>query len=93
MIPTPIDNATLALQELEKQLSAHAVQLAHGLLNEVEHAPLNQRASALGLLFDRLIKLEARHAQTGHAVLEVIFRDADDSLHPSPFWEREAHDG
>jgi|GEM_PF-3520461 len=93
MIPTPIDNATLALQELEKQLSAHAVQLAHGLLNEFEHAPLNQRASALGLLFDRLIKLEARHAQTGHAVLEVIFRDADDSLHPSPFWEREAHDG
>lgn len=92
MIPAPIDNATLALQELEKQLSAHAVQLAHGLLNDVERAPLNQRASALGLIFDRLMKLEARHAQSGHAVLEVVFRDADDSVHSSPFWEREPHE-
>ncbi len=83
------------MKHLQHKMTEHAVSLANGLLDNENTAPLNQRASALGLLFDRLLKLEDRESALREgepSVIEVIFRDPDGSQHDTPFWKREGTD-
>ncbi len=46
------------LQRLERKLGDHALTLAEDLMAEDADTPINQRASALGTLVDRLLKFE-----------------------------------
>jgi transposase-like protein len=67
------------LDALEHTLLAHAAVLAGDLLaGEIVTAPLNQRASALGMLVDRLLKLESRRAAQAAGDPEADTTDEDD---------------
>lgn len=82
--PLPAD----VLGELETHIAKHALKLAKELLldddkQKKQPAPLNQRASALSMLVDKLLKLEARrlHADADDVntpiVQQIAFRDVD----------------
>lgn len=86
-MPPPDKSLTDTLHELEVALAHTALALTHAL--NYEDAPLNQQASALGVLVDRLLKLRGLHTPDDNApVIPVMFQDADGSLHDSPFWRR-----
>ncbi|MEL6151441.1 MAG: transposase [Chloroflexota bacterium] len=81
------------LAELEGHMSDHALNLAKGLLDDEQKAPLNQRASALGMLFDRLLKLDdRREGDNPHSRIEIVYRDPDGTTHDTPHYHREGTD-
>jgi len=89
----------LTLDDLEQSLLVHAAVLADDLLEgTVVTAPLNQRASALGMLVDRLLKLEARREantpdapdndeDTATGPVRMVFRDRQGNLREWGDWE------
>lgn len=93
----------LTLDDLERTFLVHAAVLAGDLLTgEVVNAPLNQRASALGMLVDRLLKLEARReAKTpdtpaaeddDDGPLRLVYRDRHGNLRDWGDWDDEEDD-
>lgn len=81
------------LELLEIQLTDHALTLAAKLLENVEGAPLNQKASALGVVIDRLLKIhEANAAESAEndtvERVDIYYHDPDGSTHRTPIWER-----
>ncbi|MFZ4816975.1 MAG: hypothetical protein ACOYL5_20735 [Phototrophicaceae bacterium] len=75
-------DAAAALERLEALFAEQSVKIAESLLDGLDKAPLNQRASALGMLFDRLQKLEARHsAADPNAIggIEIHYTGDDDA--------------
>ncbi|MEM6282482.1 MAG: transposase [Chloroflexota bacterium] len=81
------------LTELEGHMSDHALNLAKSLLDNDHKAPLNQRASALGMLFDRLLKLDdRREGDNSHNRIEIVYRDPDGTTHATPHYHREGTD-
>jgi transposase-like protein len=85
------DGAEAALAQLQPHLVESILRLAESLEARIDDAPLNQRASALAQLIDRLIRLAERlpHDASG-AVVRIEYVDADGSVHNTPEWEREA---
>ena len=88
----------LTLDDLERTLMTHAALLAEDLLNGlIVEAPLNQRASALGMLVDRLLKLESRHESQPEDIptdtpsddgrVRMVFRDKQGRLREWGDWE------
>lgn len=86
----------LTLDDLERVLLVHAAVLAGDLLEgAVVDAPLNQRASALGMVVDRLLKLEARRAAptvddapaAAAGPPQLVFRDRAGNLRAWGDWE------
>lgn len=81
------------LRTLQRLLLDDAVQIASGLNAAVEAAPLNQRAQALGLMIDKIIKLEewlrhsaSQEANTEGQVIRFEFQYPDGSIHDAPPW-------
>lgn len=82
----PVD----ALGAVRALLAHHALTLAHTLLQDDHPTPLNQRASALGMLIEKLLKLEQRAgAASAPPTVEVIYTDPDGSHHRQPRWWRD----
>lgn len=82
--PLPDD----VLGALETHMATHALTLAEQLLDENQPAPLNQRTSALSMLVDKLLKLDARRADAApanepHEPIEqrIAFRDLDGTVY------------
>ncbi len=83
------------LTQLEAHMARDALTLAETLLQDEQAAPLNQRASALGMLVDRLLKLDALRstdAEGSPPTIEIVYRDADGTRHAQPRWLREGTD-
>ncbi len=95
----------LTLDDLEQSLLVHAAVLAGDLLEgTVVTAPLNQRASALGMLVDRLLKLEARrevntpdtpthNKNTATGSVRMVFRDRQGNLREWGDWDNDEDEG
>jgi hypothetical protein len=83
----PIDH-----ERLRQTLLATAFALAHAIAETTESAPLNQISAALGLVIDRLLKLEALYARSSASsaeeVISIEYRDPDGTRHASPPWAR-----
>lgn len=86
------------LERLENLMGQSAITLAENLLKDKQSAPLNQRASALGMLVDRLLKLDEWQRNYGGAtdedglpdeIIRLVFVDPDGSEHRRPQWERD----
>jgi len=77
---------------LRQSLLDTAFTLTHAIREATENAPLNQLSAALGLVIDRLLKLEAQTSNLSLSVREELIRieykDSDGSLHHSPPWAR-----
>ncbi|MFN8378111.1 MAG: hypothetical protein U0452_05515 [Anaerolineae bacterium] len=67
--------------------TAHALNVA--IRETTGTAPLNQLSAALGLVIDRLLKLEA-HApaedETDETVIQIEYKYPDGSVHRRPPW-------
>lgn len=84
------------LHALRRRLAESALRLAESLDEMIEGAPLNQRASALGLIFDRYFKLDqhlsAREKQQQQSqVIRIEYLYPDGTIHPSPPWAEDDH--
>jgi hypothetical protein len=80
---------TISLELLRQRLAQNALLLADTLDDAIAEAPLNQRAAALGLLIDRLIKLDAWQPQERpEGVIRIEYQDPDGSVHQTPPWAR-----
>ena len=88
-------DAPSVLEYLQTYMSAHALTLAKDLLQDGQSTPLNQRASALGMLVDRLLKFDALKPPTEshtRSTVEIIYRDQQGGTATEPDWRREGSD-
>lgn len=88
----PAGAAPDSLRGLQTLLLQNASAIAGSLAEAVDAAPLNQRAQALGLLVDKILKLETWLRAAGEAAEQQIisfeFRYPDGSVHDVPPWEQ-----
>lgn len=80
---------TEQLARLRAQLIAAAEALAATLPDAIADAPLNQRATALNGLIDRILKLAAQEPPSGDRVIRIEYEDPDGSIHDTPPWARD----
>ncbi|MDX1992702.1 MAG: transposase [bacterium] len=82
------------MQRLEARLIESSHTLLDGLAAMVENAPLNQRATALGIFIDRCLKLQAatalHDAQTSGAIIRVEYLYPDGQVQQRPPWAEAA---
>jgi len=81
------------LTTLHERLLTAALHLVEALDDAIADAPLSQRASALGLVIDRLLKLDqwlqaAAADPAADKVIRFEYTDADGSVHHTPHWAR-----
>lgn len=83
-----------ALARMRQRLVDNVLRLADSLEAKIDDAPLNQHASALAQLVDRLIKLADKLPQSNpdDDVIRIEFVDADGSVHQTPPWSRDDSD-
>jgi hypothetical protein len=86
-------NQLHSLQNVRDSLTRTALHLMEALDEEsIAAAPLNQRATALGIVLDRLLKVEQQlptpPTEPQEYVYRVEYKDPDGSLHPTPSWAR-----
>jgi transposase-like protein len=76
---------------LHHKLVESAVKLACSLEGAIDNAPLNQRASALGTVIDRYIKLADYLPQHDNReqVIRIEYLYPDGSIHDTPPWAAE----
>ena len=79
------------LCQLQEQLATNAQALAEAIDDALDGAPLNQLASALGIVTDRYIKLDELLAQTKvddeeEQVIRIEYQYPDGSIHHAPPW-------
>jgi len=83
------------LTEVERRICLHALELASLLMLEDDETTLTQRANALGLVINSLMKIETHQREQMFdptAPIRVVFVDPDGSEHDAPMWEREGED-
>lgn len=83
-----------AMARMRQRLVENVLRLADSLEAKIDDAPLNQHASALAQLVDRLIKLAEKLPQSNpdDDVIRIEFVDADGSVHQTPPWSRDDSD-
>lgn len=69
-----------------------ALQLSESIEAVIDDAPLNQRASALNQILDKVLKLLDILPRNEEPVLRVEFVDPDGTTHETPFWSRKDSD-
>ncbi|GAB4516085.1 MAG: hypothetical protein OHK0046_20730 [Anaerolineae bacterium] len=82
-----------SLEHLQTQLAEGAAQTAEVLQTQINGAPLNQLASALGVLVDRFLKIndllsQAEGTQQERRV-QIEYKYPDGSIHATPPWAAE----
>ena len=94
---------TEALNALQWHLMHTALELACGLEAAIEEAPLRERANALGVMIDRLLKLQQwfekvqgehdeHQEEEEEKVVRVEYRYPDGSLHNAPPWANDDYE-
>lgn len=83
------------MSRVRRKLAQSALRLMDSLDEQaIAGAPLNQRAAALGVVLDKLMKLNAVHpSQAEEEVIRIEYKDPDGTLHSTPYWAREDHPG
>ncbi len=78
------------VQQLQMMLLKTSIRIL-GEPNLRKHAPLNHRASAVGVYVDRFLKLEnaAINANSEGQVIRFEFQYPDGSIHSTPQWANE----
>lgn len=80
---------------LEERLIENTHKLLDGMDGMIENAPLNQRATALGIFIDRYLKLDEHLAHTQNeneaqdetdGTIRIEYRYPDGSIHRAPPW-------
>ena len=66
-----------------------AIRLSESIEEVIDEAPLNQRATALNQMIDKIIKLSKELPQTGEQVIRIEFIDPDGTTHETPYWSRD----
>lgn len=76
------------LPALRQRVLQQALALADSLDEAIAEAPLNQRASALGVLIDRLIKLERElpESEEQKRVIRIEYQYPDGTRHTAAPW-------
>ncbi len=79
--------------ELRQILLDIALDLARAIRETTASAPLNQLSAALGLVIDRLLRLEALAPRSatpaGQEVIRIEYLDPDGTPHSTPPWARD----
>ncbi|MBZ0299151.1 MAG: hypothetical protein K8J31_05400 [Anaerolineae bacterium] len=78
--------------ELLDSMVDNALALAKTIQNDLDSAPLSQRATALNQVIDKILKLLAMLPPVGEQVIRIEFIDPDGSSHETPYWSR-SHPG
>lgn len=87
-------DAERVMAQLRHHLIENVLRLADSLEAKIDDAPLNQHASALAQLIDRLIKLAEKLPQGEHAgTIRIEYIDLDDTVHSTPPWTRNDSEG
>lgn len=81
------------MRQVRDSLAKTALRLMDALDEEsIAAAPLNQRAAALGIVLDRLLKVEqqlpAPQGEPQEYVYRVEYKYPDGSIHSTPHWAR-----
>lgn len=90
--PPPEDMVERGGRWLMLNMIEDAIRLSESMESVIDEAPLNQRASALNQLVDKIIKLSKELPRTGEQVVRVEFIDPDGTAHQTPYWAR-GHSG
>ncbi len=74
--------------DLQQRMTQRALDLVEAIDAErIDGAPLNQLASALGVLVDRMLKLDTDEEAHDHdAIIRIEYRYPDGTLHDAPPW-------
>ncbi len=88
------------LEALQWHLVNTALELACGLEAAIDEAPLRERASALGVMIDRLLKLQQwiekeqgdEDAPEKEKVVRVEYQYPDGSRHDAPPWANDDYE-
>lgn len=85
------------MKQVQRRLTESATRLMESLDDAaIADAPLNQRAAALGIVLDRLMKLhqvaEKSRPPQEEEVIRIEYKDPDGSIHSTPYWAREDHE-
>lgn len=65
-----------------------SIRLSESIEETIADAPLNQRATALNQIIDKVIKLMEMLPPVEEQVIRVEFIDSDGSAHETPYWSR-----
>jgi transposase-like protein len=81
------------LERAHERLAEDALRLSKAINDQIEGAPLNQLATALGAVVDRFLKLDEQIAKMvadnqGEQVIRVEYKYPDGTLHDRPYWAR-----
>jgi hypothetical protein len=84
------------MSRVRRKLALSALKLMESLDEEaIAAAPLNQRATALGIVLDKLMKLHQAEEKSRSSEAEVIrieYQDPDGSIHSTPYWARDDYE-
>jgi hypothetical protein len=69
-----------------------AIRISGSMWETIDAAPLNQRASALNQLIDKILRLSKELPHTGEQVIRIEFIDPDGTAHETPYWARSHSD-
>ena len=88
-------NSERVLADVRHRLIENVVRLADSLEAKIDDAPLNQHASALAQLIDRLMKLAEQLPQAAptNKIRQVEYIYPDGSTHNAPPWAKDDSDG
>ena len=86
--PLPEDMLEAAGRRLMLSMIDDALRLSESIEEVIDDAPLNQRASALNQLIDKIIKLSKELPQTGEQVIRIEYVWPDGTAHETPYWTR-----
>lgn len=82
--------AALLMAQVQRQVAEKSLQIVNALDEDrIAKAPLNQLATALGILIDRYLKLTDDLPQDTEQVIRFEFRHPDGSFRATPPWAAE----
>ncbi|MAS34873.1 MAG: hypothetical protein CL610_12755 [Anaerolineaceae bacterium] len=87
--PEPDNLLERASTHLLLSMIEDAIRLSESIEEVIDEAPLNQRATALNQMIDKIIKLSKELPQTGEQVIRIEFIDPDGTTHETPYWSRD----
>jgi transposase-like protein len=88
----PDYESALQMRKLRQTLIKEALDLASHIKQVIEEAPLNQRATALNHMVDKILKItqllevKTDEPETTQPALRIEFVDEQGELHDTPYW-------
>jgi transposase-like protein len=88
----PDYESALQMRKLRQTLIKEALDLASHIKQVIEEAPLNQRATALNHMVDKILKItellevKTDEQETAQPALRIEFVDEQGEVHDTPYW-------